>query len=98
MIESGRAPGWQKKFVDAHPLALEAMRAGQAQKAVTILQREVEKQLSGRGRFQRKLQLAQICIAAGKDPSPSRCSTIWPPPSKPISSKTGKIAKWWQVR
>jgi len=67
VIDNSRIPGWQKKFVDAHALALEAMRAGQAQKAVTILQREVEKQLSGRGRFQRKLQLAQICIAAGKD-------------------------------
>ncbi len=67
VMEHGRTPGWQKKFVDAHALALEAMRSGQAQKAVAILQREVERQLSGRGRFQRKLQLAQICIAAGKD-------------------------------
>jgi type VI secretion system protein ImpA len=67
VMDNGRAPGWQKKFVDAHALALEAMRSGQSQKAVTILQREVERQLSGRGRFQRKLQLAQICIAAGKD-------------------------------
>jgi type VI secretion system protein ImpA len=67
VIDNGRAPGWQKKFVDAHALALEAMRAGQPQKAITILQREVERQLTGRGRFQRKLQLAQICIAAGKD-------------------------------
>ena len=67
VMDNGRTPGWQKKFVDAHALALEAMRSGQSQKAVTILQREVERQLSGRGRFQRKLQLAQICIAAGKD-------------------------------
>jgi type VI secretion system protein ImpA len=67
VMDSSRAPGWQKKFVDAHALALEAMRSGQAQKAVTILQREIERQLSGRGRFQRKMQLAQICIAAGKD-------------------------------
>ncbi len=67
VMDSNRAPGWQKRFVDAHALALEAMRSGQAQKAVTILQREVERQLSGRGRFQRKMQLAQICIAAGKD-------------------------------
>ena len=28
---------------------------------------KLERQLSGRGRFQRKLQLARICIAAGKD-------------------------------
>lgn len=67
VMDNGQRPGWQKKFVDAHALALEAMRAQQPAKAVTILQREVERQLSGRGRFQRKLQLAQICIAAGKD-------------------------------
>jgi type VI secretion system protein ImpA len=67
VMDNGQKPGWQKKFVDAHALALEAMRANQPQKAVTLLQREVERQLSGRGRFQRKLQLAQICIAAGKD-------------------------------
>ena len=59
--------GWQKKFVDAHALATEAMRRGQPQKAFEILYKEVERQRSGRGRFQRKLQLAQICIAAGKD-------------------------------
>lgn len=62
------APGWQKKFIDPHALALEAVRTGHPQKGVEILQREVERQPSGRGRFQRKLQLAQICIAAGKDP------------------------------
>jgi len=66
-LGNSHASGWQKKYVDAHVLALEAMRAGQAQKAIEILQHEVEKQLCGRGRFQRKLQLAQICLAAGKD-------------------------------
>ncbi len=66
-VMDGINPGWQKKYVDAHALALEAMRSGQAQKAVSILQKEVERQLSGRGRFLRKLQLAQICIQAGKD-------------------------------
>jgi type VI secretion system protein ImpA len=63
-----QAPGWQKKFIDPHALAMEAVRTGQPQKGVEILQKELERQLSGRGRFQRKLQLAQICIAAGKDP------------------------------
>ena len=66
--EDSRAPGWQKRFVDPQALAQEAMRAGQQQKAVEILQREVERAASGRARFLRKMQLAQICIAAGKDP------------------------------
>jgi type VI secretion system protein ImpA len=66
--DDSRAPGWQKRFVDPQALAQEAMRAGQQQKAVEILQREVERAGSGRARFLRKMQLAQICIAAGKDP------------------------------
>ena len=62
-----QAAGWQKKYVDPHALALEAIRSGTPQKAVEILQQEVSRQTSGRGRFQRRLQLAQICVAAGKD-------------------------------
>jgi len=58
---------WRKKFVDPHALATEAMRRGDPQKAFAILSDEVERERSGRGRFQRKVQLAQICIAAGKD-------------------------------
>ena len=65
--EDSRAPGWQKRFVDPQALAQEAMRAGQQPKAIEILQREVERAASGRARFLRKMQLAQICIAAGKD-------------------------------
>jgi len=67
VIDGFQAPGWQKKFIDAHALATEAMRKGQPQKAFEILYRDIERQRSGRGRFQRKLQLAQLCIGAGKD-------------------------------
>jgi len=66
-MENSHAAGWQKKYVDPHVLALEAMRAGQAAKAIELLQREMELQPTGRVRFQRKLQLAQLCLAAGKD-------------------------------
>ncbi len=67
VLEKPEIPGWQKKFIDSHALAMEAMRTGQPHKAIEILKQEIERQLSGRGRFQRKLQLAQICMAAGKD-------------------------------
>jgi len=67
VAQDSTAPGWQRKFIDPHALAQEAMRTSQPEKAIDILQKELERQLSGRGRFQRKLQLAQICIAAGKD-------------------------------
>lgn len=42
------------------------MKAGQAEKAIEIMMHEVERQLTGRGQFFRKLQLAEICVAAGK--------------------------------
>jgi type VI secretion system protein ImpA len=67
VMDGAQAPGWQKKFIDPHALATEAMRKGQPQQAFEILYREVERQRSGRGRFQRKLQLAQLCLGAGKD-------------------------------
>lgn len=67
VLDGFQVPGWQKKFIDPHALATEAMRKGQPQKAFEILHREIERQRSGRGRFQRKLQLAQLCIGAGKD-------------------------------
>ena len=62
-----QAPGWQKKFIDPQALATDAMRKGQPQKAFEILNKEIERQRSGRGRFLRKVQLAQLCIGAGKD-------------------------------
>ena len=66
-MEKPNAPGWHKKYVDPLVLALEAMQAGQVQTAIQLLQREIEREPSGRGRFQRKLQLARVCLSAGKD-------------------------------
>jgi hypothetical protein len=68
VVESHSAPGWHRKFVDSYDLAREALRAGQAEKAIELMQREVERQLSGRGQFLRKLQLVEVCLAAGKSP------------------------------
>ncbi len=66
VVEDHSAPGWHRKFADSYDLAREAMKAGQAEKAIHLMQQEVERQLSGRGRFLRKMQLAEICISAGK--------------------------------
>jgi type VI secretion system protein ImpA len=60
------APGWHRKFADSYDLAKASMKAGDPGKAVDIMTKEVAKQLSGRGQFFRKLQLIEICIAAGK--------------------------------
>ena len=50
---------------DANELALKAARAGRPQEAIEILMREAAAEKSGRGRFQRQLQLAQLCISMG---------------------------------
>jgi len=65
--ESPQSPGWRKNFIDPHVRALEAIHAGQALAAIQIMQHEIGRQSSGRGRFRRKLQLARLCLSAGKD-------------------------------
>jgi len=53
--------------VDAYDLAMEAMRARRPQEAIEILSAEIAQVRSGRLRFQRKVQLAQICMASGHE-------------------------------
>jgi type VI secretion system protein ImpA len=65
--ESSPEPSWPSKNADSYDIATEALKAGQAEKAFDIMQREIARQTSGRGRFQRKFQLVQLCVAAGKD-------------------------------
>jgi type VI secretion system protein ImpA len=50
---------------DAYDLAMEAMRARRPQDAIEILSQEIAQVRSGRMRFQRKVQLAQVCMASG---------------------------------
>lgn len=52
---------------DSFVLAVEAARAGRAGEAIQMLSDEIPRQQSGRGRFQRKLQLAQICMMTGHE-------------------------------
>jgi len=54
----------EEKVVDAYDLAVQAARTGRAQEAIEILTREVAQESSGRARFQRRVQLAQICLGA----------------------------------
>ncbi len=49
---------------DAYQLALEAARSGQVRDAIEILNREAAQESSGRGRFQRRVQLAEVCLGA----------------------------------
>ncbi len=62
--ESGTALGAP---TDAYDLAREAVRSGHVEQAIDILTREVAAERSARGRFQRRLQLAELCLAAGHE-------------------------------
>jgi type VI secretion system protein ImpA len=50
---------------DSYELAKQAASSGHPQDAIEILEREAAQERSGRGRFQRRMQLAQICMSAG---------------------------------
>ncbi len=47
---------------DTFTLAVEAARSGRAADAIQMLSEDIARQQTGRTRFQRKLQLAQICM------------------------------------
>jgi type VI secretion system protein ImpA len=52
---------------DTFELALEAARQGRSSDAIQMLAEEIPRQRSGRARFHRKLQLAQICMTTGHE-------------------------------
>jgi type VI secretion system protein ImpA len=55
------------RVADAYELAVQAMRSNRPQDALEIMSQEISKARSGRLRFQRKVQLAQVCIASGHE-------------------------------
>jgi type VI secretion system protein ImpA len=63
--EAGEGP--EAVVVDAFQLAMDAVRSGRKQEAIEILSREVLQERSGRARFHRRMQLAQVCMAVGHE-------------------------------
>jgi type VI secretion system protein ImpA len=63
--EDDEPPG--ERAPDPFELAMDKVRSGRAQEAIEMLAQDIQLQTSGRGRFQRKLQLAQLCLAAGHE-------------------------------
>jgi type VI secretion system protein ImpA len=61
---SGAEAGIEKP-PDAYDLAQLALHNGDSDEALEILLRAADLERSGRGRFQRRLQLAEICLASG---------------------------------
>ena len=60
-VEESAAPG-EPTPPDTFTLAVEAARSGRAADAIQMLSEDISRQQSGRARFQRKLQLAQVCM------------------------------------
>jgi type VI secretion system protein ImpA len=60
-VESG-----EERPPDAFEQAREAARSGRTEEALAILKQEMAQEGSGRGRFLRKSQIAQICMGAGR--------------------------------
>lgn len=58
---------WPARPPDAYELAQDALKAGRPEKALEIMHQEMSRQPSGRRKFERTLQLIQLCVAAGKD-------------------------------
>lgn len=62
-----QARSWLEKAADPYVLAQEAVRAGNPQKGFEIMHAEIARQRFGRSRFQRTLQLVQLCVEAGNE-------------------------------
>jgi type VI secretion system protein ImpA len=60
-------PTWLTQAADAYVLAKEALAAGQEEKAFSIMRSAIARQRSGRSRFRRTMQLAELAVSAGKD-------------------------------
>jgi type VI secretion system protein ImpA len=52
---------------DPFELAMKAARQGRPQDGIELLMREMAQERSGRARFHRKVQLAQLCVSCGYD-------------------------------
>ncbi|HWC95682.1 MAG TPA: type VI secretion system protein TssA [Candidatus Sulfopaludibacter sp.] len=53
---------------DVFELALQAVRSGRPKEGIELLMREMTQERTGRGRFQRKAQLAQLCVGTAHEP------------------------------
>src|SRR6266850_2348515 len=64
---SGSAAPGESAPPDSFQVAMGMARSGDVQQAIEILTREIAHERSGRARFQRKIQLSQICMSTGHE-------------------------------
>jgi type VI secretion system protein ImpA len=65
--QAGSHPGVEEP-PDTFELAMKAARSGRTNEGIEMLMRELGQERSGRGRFLRKSQLAQLCASTGHQP------------------------------
>ncbi|MEO8595147.1 MAG: type VI secretion system protein TssA [Candidatus Solibacter sp.] len=65
--EAAHASAGEPLPPDVFQLAMEAARGGRPQEGIELLMRELGQERSGRGRFNRKVQLSQLCVSTGHD-------------------------------
>ncbi len=65
-VADATAPSWPAKPIDSYAIAQEYLQRGQPAKAVEVMRNEIDRQRSGRGRFERTLQLARLLVSAGQ--------------------------------
>jgi type VI secretion system protein ImpA len=65
-MEDESLEGEEGEAIDAYDLALEEARAGNLERAMQMLVQQISQERSGRGRFNRRVQLAQICILSNR--------------------------------
>jgi type VI secretion system protein ImpA len=63
---NGLGSRWPGQPTDAYASALQALREGHERKAFEILQQDVARNRSGRERFQRRMQLVELCASTNK--------------------------------
>ena len=70
------SPARRESKTDVFELATRAVSAGRSQEGIEMLSRELSKERSGRGRFQRKMQMAELCLSVDRAgiafPAPQR--------------------------
>ncbi len=64
--EAEAAPDGEPAPPDTYDLAVAAIRKGRSREALELLAGEIARQTSGRGRFRRKQQLAELCLKSGQ--------------------------------
>jgi type VI secretion system protein ImpA len=63
---NGSAGRWPGRATDVYIVAQQALREGQERKAFEILQQDLARQRCGRERFNRKMQLVEMCVSTNK--------------------------------